>query len=160
MAVGPWTHLPRQKEALGATDHSSQASTLYRKQEGTRDGVTEQSELLDRECPTTPEAHAVWEAVSLKASEDLWLLVKASGHQELSRGPKKTPHLSPASVFCSPLRRRVKNGTTQQPFNMSHLDNSLPCQRACPFHSDSRKKSKNRFRTKETPTCLLPLYFF
>lgn len=76
------------------------------------------------------------------------------------RSKKKTPHLSPASVFHFPLRRRVKNGTTQQPFNMSHLDNSLPCQRACPFHSDSRKKSKNRFRTKETPTCLLPLYFF
>lgn len=69
MAVGPWTHLPRQKEALGTTDHSSQESTLHRKQEGTRDGMMEQSELLDPECPTTPEAHAIGEAVSLKASE-------------------------------------------------------------------------------------------
>ena len=59
---------------LGTTDHSSQESTLYREQEGTRVGMTEQSKLLDWECPTTPEAHAVWEAMSLKASEALVFL--------------------------------------------------------------------------------------
>lgn len=77
---------------------------------------------------------------------------------------KRSKKSVPSFCFLFSFKEHTEEWATQLPFNTSHLDNSLPSQGACPFHLDSGKKSRNRFRTKEPPPSFffffLPLLYF